>query len=479
MAKRKALRVPRNGATTSPEAIRFTAAKPIHPLPVRLERGVARAKAKHQLDNVVRGPAPQTLADRFHALPAELRAEVFSLLLVQPVKWNLEHDLACPMHFDPAHDLRPGSDHMCAHCGFFDAWLHWRNWRRQTTTTSGWPGAYGNPWRSKYAPRPTNEFLCTDCWDRDFRTSVTGKEFPLLNAEMPCLCARRTNLDVLLVCRKWYEEASRVLWSSNTFGFDNCTLFTAFASGCTARDKITKISVRNSGHTHPPDPLLDYEWPDWTFHKKRKAVIAALRHLPALTHVELDACFLRDAREVQAMMRLGIRGLRSVRFVYHVNLKAQPVAVFSSMQRTHRIYPQLERSLLLRGGLAEEVARAIKGEHRGWTKHRIASKARAKSRTASKRQQPGVHLLKTVVERHVALEAWLKTNKVAPNTVVNCDDENIWALLWWKKNGALHWSQSHLPVGREHYEQSGWADEIREKEKMVWREAFPFADMEI
>lgn len=479
MAKRKALRAPKYAATTPSGAICFTTAKSIHPLPVQLERGVARARAKHQLDNVTQGPAPQTLADRFHALPVELRAEVFSLLLVQPVKWQLEHDSACPMHGDPTRDLRPKPDCICARCGYVVHWLHWRNWRRHTMRTSGWQGADENPWRSKYAPRPTNDFICADCWDRHFRKSVTGSDFPLLNPEMPCLCARRTNLDVLLVCRQWYEEASHILWSNNTFAFENCALLTAFATGCTAREKITKVSILYPGHAHPPSPLFDYEWPDWTYHKKRKLVIAAMRRFPALTHLELDACFLRDAREVQAMMRLGMRGLRSVRFIYHAKATAQPEAVLNPKQKAHRVYPQLEGSLLLRGGLAEEVARAVKGEHRGWTKHRIAVKPKAKSHKSRKCQQPGVALLKTAVERHVALEERMKISETAPHSVVDCDDEEMWTQLQWKTGGVLHWSQSYLPVGREDYQRSGRADVVSESEVRHWGEEFPFADLDV
>lgn len=478
MAGRKALRIPKSDVATASQGKqqqRFTSAKLIHPHPVKARRGVARAHAKHQRDNDTVTPGPLSLADRFHALPSELRMEVFTLLLVQPVKWHLDHDACCPLFTVPTRDIRPkGSS--CARCTCSD---YPPVWRMYTTTRGGWQGAYQNPWRSTYAPQVANDFMCSDCWDEHFREGVVGIKFPKLDMDMPCLCARRTDLDILLVCQQWYEEASRVLWTSNTFAFDDCALFTAFATTCTARAKVRKISILNTGLYHPPDPYVPFEWSGWAYHKKRQALFSALRQLSSLTHLELDSCLLRDAREVQAMLRLGMRNLRSVRFIHHPKVKTIPIAIAKPEDGTHRIYPTLRQCVLLRGGLPEEVARAIKGEHRRWTKHRECGNVRRKSKQASSRQRPGMSFVEKAVERHVATEDGLTTSAVAAHRIVNCDDGEMWAELWWKVGGSLPWSQSYLMVGPEQYEPPGWAQMMREKEEREWRQAFPFVDMEL
>lgn len=324
--------------------------------------------------------------------------------------------------------------------------------------------------------------MCTDCWDETFRADITGHNFPLLDRDMPCLCARRTDLDVLLVCRQWYEEASRVLWTSNTFAFGNCKLLTSFAVTCSAADRVTRISLLNRGQHHGQFLHLPFEWPDWAYHKQRKAAITALRKFLALTHLELDSCFLRDVRDVQALLRVGMKSLRRVRFVYHEVAKPADPSVATPRKDNRRIHPTLNTVTLPRGGLAEEVARAMKGQHRAWTKHRVPTKDQPKSKTARKRQKPGTSLLQTAVKRHIAIEDGIKYKQipVPPHLIINCDDDELWAQLWWKTSGRLHWSQSFLPLDSEQYEPQGWSKGMkREEGERRWWRVFPFANWDL
>ncbi|KAK1072453.1 hypothetical protein LTR74_002489 [Friedmanniomyces endolithicus] len=66
----------------------------------RGKSGTQRAHEKHQHDlNAARTlpTASPSLADRFHALPSELRTHIFSLLLVRPAKWDVLHGPSCEL----------------------------------------------------------------------------------------------------------------------------------------------------------------------------------------------------------------------------------------------------------------------------------------------------------------------------------------------------------------------------------------------
>lgn len=474
MAKRKGLRAPKHHSPTSAskeQHTAFTAAQLLHPSPAASKRRVAKAHAKRRFDEVLPASRP-TLADRFAALPTELRAHIFSFLLVQPVKWALEHELPCPLYSNP--DLFITFQHdPCARCGGHCYPSAWR------PLAVAWQELPLSPWRSKYAPPVTNPFLCSNCWDADFRQSVTGLEFPNLRELMPCLCARRNELDILLVCRRWYEEASRVLWSRNTFAFEDSRTFTKFARNCPRPDLVTKVSILDADRSLRAHVHIEFEWPDWAYDRKRQALITALRSFPALTHLELDAVLLHDVRDVRTMLRLGLRTVRSVRFIHHADAKKTTDVSAGVLAKGHYIYPSLASALLLRGGLAEEVARAIKGEHRAWTKHHELPKRAIGPKTAPKRPKPRVSLLQRALEQHLVIEESLQPDTVPENGIVNCDDTATWAKLWWKVDGRLHWSQSYLTVGADRYESAGWVEKIWEEKLREWREAFPFAELEL
>lgn len=491
MAKRKPLRPYKYGTASYNDAIAlqpYRQATLLHPVEIHAKAGVGRAHFKHQNDNAVQGPKPHCLADHFYALPAELRAHIFSFLLVQPVKWNLDHDDSCSLFRTPIQDIRPQCRHYTVESSVQSTSL--RQWRIHTSGRGPFDVDHSDmdPWRSKYAPEVANCFMGSDDWDDEWRAKVIGFPFPKLNKDMPCLCARRRNLDVLLVCRKWYEEASRVLWGSNAFAFDTCEIFADFAATCTARDKVTRVSILRMEPHHPRPSWEPFEWPDWAYHKNRQALIVAIRNLPSLTHLELDSCLLRDVRDVQALLRLGMTHMRSVRFIYHEYKQDSTAAkhLQDPKRPTHRIHPSLRDAVLLRGGLAEEVARAIKCEHRCWTKHKETSSSaasRQSSNKSRKRQKPGTALLQTAVQQHIAFEDLIKTRNVRPERIIACDDTLFWAHLWWKTGGRLHWSQSYLGLDEKAYEQQTERNctvkEREGKEALTWSDLFPFANWEL
>ncbi|KAK8041505.1 hypothetical protein PG994_014512 [Apiospora phragmitis] len=85
-----------------------------------------------------------------------------------------------------------------------------------TKSNNDGPPLLVDPWRSRWAPPPTNPYICSTCFDRRHRPHPhpAPSKFSL-----PCLCARRANLQVLLMCRRWYAEAGRVFYVRNTFAF--------------------------------------------------------------------------------------------------------------------------------------------------------------------------------------------------------------------------------------------------------------------
>jgi len=363
----------------------MAASAALQPQPEQHRRGgVARAHAKHQNDNNIVASQvipmtnpPSTLGDRFVALPAELRLHIFSFLLVQPVKWNMEHDATCPLlhnhnaYIVPTIPPYRAGRLCCSRCQ--DPWLMtWRDQVRDTTLGPVWV----DPWRSKYAAEITNSYICSHCFDNDLRATLGGPAFPPLNHDMRCLCARRTNLDILFVSRQWREEAGSVLYAQNTFAFETPTLFADFAAGCGWRNKITKISILNATRCVPHEwnrfVRPDDEETSWDFYKKRLAMLRALRQFPQLSHVELDASLLNDRRHIRTMISLGLRNVQSIRFTYCTPLE-QARAYFYEHDPRH-IYHSFQDRYLLRGGLPGEVARAMMGERRRWLKQDAALK---------------------------------------------------------------------------------------------------------
>ncbi|KAK0959151.1 hypothetical protein LTR91_021001 [Friedmanniomyces endolithicus] len=324
--------------------------------------GTQRAHEKHQHDlDAARTPstASLSLADRFHALPSELRTHIFSFLLVRPAKWDVLHGPSCELPMSDfgimLHPRYGGTPFNCQSCNPAQAFDH-----RWTFKGSWETLAFVSPWRSKYAPPQLNPYICTDCYDEKWRTCPQPRS-------LPCLCARRSDLDVLLVCRKWHEEAGEVFYRANTFCFEDTDALAGFVAKtrpkwCRAVTRVSLMAWSNGPDLSDRD---DYDWEGVETLEPR--TMSLLRQaLPNLAYIELDARCLANVKYVRTLLRVG---LMQRRVVVHFALPARKRrAIFGPEGDAEYPWPRLANRLLLRGGFPEEVARAMKGERRAWMK---------------------------------------------------------------------------------------------------------------
>lgn len=286
------------------------------------------------------------LGIRSHALPPELRAHVFSFLLVRPVKWDLLHLETCERssskttsdYTRPSHHslVDPDNSYICASCG---PDTHERNWRH--AFERGFK-VYISPWRSKWAPAQDNPYICTNCYNDRWRE----RPFPE-PTNLPCLCARRKNLETRLVCRQWNKEASSVLFSGNTFAFDDCVSMEHFFSALSRRWKtlITKVS------------LLLPLWRNDDSIDLLACSLCVLDKLNWLQYLELDAKLLNNETTVSALLSCSIPSLHKVRFVAQRPYKD---VLWRKLNPPTYIWGELGDMMLFTGGLPGYIARSIK-----------------------------------------------------------------------------------------------------------------------
>lgn len=300
-----------------------------------------------------------TLADRFNALPFELRGHIFSLLLVEPKKWDKQHLSTCPLraaHPDFQLQYAPSHDAGCDEHGWPDR-EDYTIWRPVSRT-------WTNPMRSRYAPEQFNPFLCSDCYD--LRVSKTARNDHIL----PCLCARRPNLDVLLVCRRWHTEASYILWTRNTFCFENPEIFAQMMQYLVpeCRTRINSISLMS---WYPPPVPEPYGAPapvgdDSQLHpegdEKVLRALSLLQNggcgtpgLPSLRWLELDARWLARPRVAKKLMMKLDLSRTSVKF-----LLCQKYKLLNAKVGSQTVYPHLAGRTLMQGGFPAEAARRLR-----------------------------------------------------------------------------------------------------------------------
>jgi hypothetical protein len=94
-----------------------------------------------------------------------------------------------------------------------------------------------------------------------------------------------------------------------------------------------------------------------------------LRQLTSLSVLELGGLFLVRPWTAQALLRLGPLSIAQLRFV----MRSTGDETSSCGQTV--IWPKFADRIALRGGLAEDIARGIKGERRRWTKNYDALRA--------------------------------------------------------------------------------------------------------
>jgi hypothetical protein len=292
------------------------------------------------------------LGMRVHALPPELRSHIFSFLLVRPVKWDSRHLESCEKssaktiseYTRPSHHSLEDLEniYICAECG---PDTHERNWRH--AFTRGFE-VYVSPWRSKWAPAQTNPYLCTNCYDDRWRP----RPFPQ-PTNLPCLCARRRNLETRLVCRQWNKEASSVFFSENTFAFDDFISMDNFFSAISRQWKtlITKVSL-----------LLPF-WNDGSGSTDVALLASSLSILDKLTWLqclELDAKLLNEGLTASALLNCSTASLRRVLFVVECPYKE---LLWRKVEPPTQVWRELSGRRLLKGDFAEYVARSMKSQN--------------------------------------------------------------------------------------------------------------------
>lgn len=246
---------------------------------------------------------------RFFSLPAELRTYIYRLLLVQPCKFDMHHNegctkLVCDDWPGPRFENHPEADlrlYRCANCRDTSSW-----WASRLPV-------FVSPARSRWGHGLPNEFLCDICWQRKF-----GNVYKPSMSTLPCLCTRRQNLDILLVNKRIYREASYVFWTENHFAFENSSLLEGFL--CNIRPEVRRQITRISLMAHSffeGDAVAVPDDEDMSLPRPRelKRLWEELGDCTGLVDLELDSHYLSHEYYVLGMRRLQAK--RSVTFYCH------------------------------------------------------------------------------------------------------------------------------------------------------------------
>lgn len=301
-----------------------------------------------------------TLGDRFHSLAGELRAEIFAWLLVRPVKWDVKHKPLCEKRKcpNPYFNIDPWAWHeegvVCA----------------TTYTTDEWrcrPDGQGSvadvhPWRSQWAPEQRNPYICDRCYDDRYRCRPSPRA-----ANLPCLCARRENLQTLLVCRQWYEEAGHVFYTRNTFGFTRPHECAAFLTNMSPRWRgfVTKISFLVECRDGFAPTTADEELAEMRSclrpDSELEAMWGRLLALPALSELELDSILLTGLNWASILTALRFRNVRRVTFA-----RGNPGSMMDPESKAY-VWPRLaNRRIVGDSKFVVNTARRLKGSHKCW-----------------------------------------------------------------------------------------------------------------
>ncbi|KAH8161415.1 hypothetical protein CIB48_g6839 [Xylaria polymorpha] len=302
-----------------------------------------------------------TLGTRFASLPAELRAEIFAWLLVRPVKWSAEHEADCPLRnpeetSSPFEDIRPRMNPSRETCPLAYCGIPASRWRSRGQTI------YKDPWRSEWAPVITSEFLCSVCWDARFRSHPA----PRIDS-LPCLCARkrRDGLAALLVCKKWYEEGARVLYTRNTFAFATPGECIEFFANLNPRWSalVSKVSLLTLAPVREDDESAGDELETAAVDTRElRQAWDMLRKLPVLSELELDSLFLTRLRCVRVFRGKSLKNLRKIVFT-------QSVPMMLKDAPREFVWPRRAlREVIEDNEFSVDVARGIKGLRYGWVK---------------------------------------------------------------------------------------------------------------
>ncbi|KAL2802864.1 hypothetical protein BJX63DRAFT_413672 [Aspergillus granulosus] len=232
---------------------------------------------------------------RFFNLPAEIRLQIYRILLVRPCKFDLTHKFGCnvgiagmyrPTTFD---QLYSSHTFCCAEC----APQRWR-WQGlgQTITAD-------TPARSAWARSKRNPYLCDRCYpEMLYRLGL--KRWPSMEL-LECLCTRRESLGVLLMSRRIYDEAWPIFWAENMFAFENGRLLADFLDeiGGEKRARIRSIALLSPKEIglYLEEEELPECWP-------------LLRQCSGLRELELDSSLLDNFEFVQELRTVSVTKVR-------------------------------------------------------------------------------------------------------------------------------------------------------------------------
>lgn len=297
--------------------------------------------------------------------------------------------------------------------------------------------------------------MCSECWDEHFRPPT----HPRPRSTECCICTRRSGLETLLVCRRWYLEAGHVFYSRNTFAFEDCAIFVDFIHSLPSlwMRSVSRVSILlaalNQNEHGTNSVRQDVFENHWNGRKHRAHVWSHLRRLPSLSYLELDAAFLARSAEVRSMLRLGLRGVRRVSFVQRNHHSTYSVHGVNASD-----WPEFDKPMLLVDGLAGEVARAIKGQRPRWLK-RCGAVETATERESQEQEN-----------RRESSDRFDKETR--EYDCHNCDE---WRRLWWGSSnggngGGRDSHPAYLPSER-HVRHRGdwrqWRPEIGDREDKV------------
>ena len=253
------------------------------------------------------------MQNRFFALPGEVRNHVYRQILVRPCKFDMNHTSDCP---GPIIFSRPGPaispegihDYLCACCNYKD-------WKRTPQIQT-----FKSPARSQWAAQ-LNTYICDNCyWD-----NAGYKEGKPCMKSIHCLCTRHRNLQILLINKRFYNEAAPIFWGENIFAFEHPCLLTGFLSTIRpqVRSWIRRISFlplheyirydeQEDGHdTSVMWARFEFQGDrsdDWQGWRQIKHCWQLLRQCDGLVELELDALCLKRLEEARLIRLIHVKG---------------------------------------------------------------------------------------------------------------------------------------------------------------------------
>lgn len=114
-----------------------------------------------------------------------------------------------------------------------------------------------------------------------------------------CLCARRQNLHVFLINKRFYAEASEVFYAWNNFAFEDTALLNGFLMNIRAANRKRIWAI-----TFIMPTLPDTGRTDWSGWPKCPPMWNILAECTGLYYLELDAIFLTKPALVKQMRQL-------------------------------------------------------------------------------------------------------------------------------------------------------------------------------